>query len=367
MNPGRIRKNISAARSHPHFVLKKVDLGNIKRAVDPDPYTSIIPHTMEVGEYFISLINELNLGKGNDSPFFCDLSNPIELGPLSEVKKQEVISIYQGQGIEKIRDDNFDILTVIPFRGRKMHLLKTLETLIDSANSVDAKIGFLVVENSHISIAYDVPDVFNSVNYRWLNSGGKMFNKCLCHNIGAYITNSNIIHFHDCDIMVPVDFYSHIIQKMEKNQAVQCFSSRRVNYVEENATKDILSGANSNDVLNAPYSFKTGSTGAPGGSIALKRNLFDMVGGFDPHFFWGYSVEDAFFWKKVSFISPIVSLNNPDVELFHLWHPPSWGKNPLEHFEKNISKKIDNPTEMQKYLPLAVNLYHEILSQIVVN
>ena len=363
----RIRKNIGAIRKAPHFALKKVNLDEVKRVVSPIPYASTIEQTEEVKKYFSTLLENIDKKDDNGSPFICDISKPIVLNDLADSKKIEVMKIYHDKNIEKIKDEHFDIITVIPFRGRTMHLYKTLESLSDSAKNTSAKIGFLVVENSNKPIANDVVDIFDSTYYRWLDSKGKMFNKCLCHNVGAYISSSDILHFHDCDIVVPTDFYPEIIKSLERNQAVQCFTRRRVNYMVEDATKDILSGGDINKILKNYLSFSTGGDGAPGGSIALKRNLFEMVGGFDPHFFWGYSIEDAFFWKKISGITHIFSLDNPPIELFHLWHPPSWGKNPLEHFERNIYKKSEQNSEVTKYIEKAVGIYKEILSKIVID
>jgi hypothetical protein len=111
---------------------------------------------------------------------------------------------------------------------------------------------------------------------------------------------------------------------------------------------------------------REGSPGAPGGSICLSRELFNKVGGFDPHFFWAYSIEDRFFWEKVEKFTKISTLESPKVDLYHLWHPPGWGKNPYERFEQRIFNLfMSNGPGSANYIETSKNLYSELIKNYI--
>jgi predicted glycosyltransferase involved in capsule biosynthesis len=204
------------------------------------------------------------------------------------------------------------------------------------------------------------------VHYHWINSHSKIFNKCVCHNIGAALTKSKFIHFHDCDLLVPNNFYKALIDELNRNQAVQAFNGRRVNYLNEDSTKLYFDGLSINRILEDSRNYREGSPGAPGGSIALSRELFLKVGGFDPHFFWAYSIEDRFFWEKVEKYNHITTLENPKVELYHLWHPPGWGKNPYEGFERRIYQLFSSDAHgWQNYINTSVELYNILVEKFI--
>ena len=282
------------------------------------------PWSGNIGEYF-DFIKQRN-SLFYEPPFSVRITpDKIDLVDLSNKKKKEVIDIYRNSDINKIEDE-FDIFTIIPFSNRILHLEKTVESLRESANKSNLSIGILIVENSYKSEASYISDKFDNTYYIWVNSDYKFFNKCLCHNIGSYITKSKYLHFHDCDILVQPEFYSNIENKFISGEsAIQCFCKRRVNYINEENTLNFFNGQRTLKNIIDLLEYTEGKPGAPGGSIALTRELFNSVGGFDPHFFWEYSIEDAFFWKKTEHFSHIVSLDDPAVELYHMWHPASLG------------------------------------------
>lgn len=314
-----------------------------------------------VNTYF-HFLNEQNT-KDEESPFYVTLP-PINDGSninvLSEVKKHEVLSLYQEKSIDRISEE-YDIVTIIPFRNRYFHLEKTLEYLEQSRLNSYYKIGIVIIENSSAPIAKEIAEKYNC-HYRWIDSKNKIFNKCISHNIGAYITNSKLIHFHDCDLIVPSNFYNKFLDELRTKDALQCFTKRRVNYLHEYQSKKIFNGENLETFVGDVINYRIGNYGAPGGSIALSRDLFEKIGGFDAHLFWSYSIEDAFFWKKMEIHYPV---SETDIELYHLWHPPSHGKNPHERFEKKYYDIFCRMPDKNSYIDVAKRIYKETMEYLV--
>jgi hypothetical protein len=148
-----------------------------KKIEDPMIYNS----NDEFSRYFSYLIENNKKGVDDELPFFTSFPNiagNYNLISLAERKVQEVLSAYDGGTIELNDDDpHYDIVTIIPYRGRYLHLKETVKSLISSANLVDKKIGFYVIENSSIKTAPSDILNFDNVKYRHINSKGKVFNK----------------------------------------------------------------------------------------------------------------------------------------------------------------------------------------------
>ena len=331
--------------------------------VNKDNLSEVYQKNASLQKYIFDL-NEMSK-KGADDllPFFINhppIQGYFNILSFAEQKVEEIYRAYDKHTIEPIKgNSSYDLVTILPYRGRYLHLTETIKSLVNSANLVEKKIGFIVIENS-ISPTID-PRLFEIPNleYRHLNSNGKIFNKCICHNIGVAISNSDFVHFHDCDLVVPSDFYSILLKHHETHKAIQCFSRRRVNYINEETSLRFFNGEDLSILISNPDSYRQGLPGAPGGSISVSRELFLKCGGFDPHFFWAYSIEDKFFWRKLERYVQVSSLDNPAVELYHMWHPPGWGKNPYERFEQRIYQLFDNDRNWQDYINKSIELYNK--------
>jgi GT2 family glycosyltransferase len=181
------------------------------------------------------------------------------------------------------------------------------------------------------------------VNYINVPFGG-YFNKCLAFNVGALFSNkAKYFLFHDLDIMVKKDFFKNIFKNLERTgtTALQPFRLRRVLYCNENLSRSMINGQVSINELHTKYPGITEPNlpeqmRAPGGSIFCPKEQFVAVGGYDPELFFGYSIEDQFFYDKLSFVGGIESCNDPGIEVFHLYHPPLWSSNPFLTHHHNI-------------------------------
>jgi hypothetical protein len=314
-------------------------------------------------EYF----NALKKQDPDDDIYPFLFNNPPlqNLSDLADLKKSEVLSIFTPKSINKT-DIDCELVTIIPFKKRTLHLIKTLDSLVASINQSGKNIKILIVENSKIKLGEEIIKDFKDVEYRWIDSKGRFFNKCICHNVGTYITKSRYVHFHDCDLLVPENFYDQMFLNLESNKAIQCFSGRSVNYFKEEPSKEYFDGSGIIPLIISTENYMRGGYGAPGGSIALARELYEDIGGFDPHFFWGYSCEDSFFWKKMEYKTQIGLLENPKIELFHLWHPSASGKSTFERFEQKINQFLNNDN-MESYLKKARELYSMFYSILIID
>jgi hypothetical protein len=317
---------------------------------------------MNIEEYFEYISRRKNIDDEDTWPYILNpevYENYRNLSLLSSLRKIEVLNTYKPASIEKINHE-YDLFTVIPFRSRYLHLEKTIESLLNSHKGENFSLGILVVENSEISIASSITSKFENVYYRWLDSGRKLFNKCICHNIGGGVTKSKFLHFHDCDLIVPPEFYKELYNKLTLGCVIQGFAQRRVNYINKSNSIKFFEGKSLEKIINSSKNYITGIKGASGGSIAISRSLFNQVGGFDSQLFWEFGPEDCFFWTKVEKIQPIVGLNNPLVELYHIWHPLNYGSNPFEVFDNKVYEIFKNMDSHDEYRETARLVYEEI-------
>ena len=60
-------------------------------------------------------------------------------------------------------------------------------------------------------------------------------------------------------------------------------------------------------------------------------------------------------------------MDDPSIELYHLWHPPGWGKNPYERFEARVYQFFENDTNYLAYIETAKNIYRKTMNLIINN
>jgi hypothetical protein len=105
--------------------------------------------------------------------------------------------------------------------------------------------------------------------------------------------------------------------------------------------------------------------GAPGGSIYVERELFFNVGGYDPELFQANAPEDSFFWKKIDAISKMDICDNPQIDIFHMNHRPTYYDNPKIDEMKRIYHAFENSEDGEKIL--FINKKSDILKEFNTN
>lgn len=238
-----------------------------------------------------------------------------------KIKKESYFKLYK-------KDEYYDINIIIPIKGRKSFIKPLYKSLISSSKKSNLKICFTIVEMSETPEHKDFCEK-NNINFIYIKSD--IFNKCLAMNFGAMFSiKSKSFIFHDLDCLVQSDFFLNLEKniKLKKSKAIQCFTGRRVLYLDEQLTSRVIKGEVDIDKFCISYiGISVGSYGAPGGSIYVEKDIFFEVGGYDPEFFTLYAPEDAFFWDKIEMLTKIDICDSPVIDLFHMSHESSYNAN----------------------------------------
>ena len=266
---------------------------------------------------------------------FSDIKNIIDTNRFD---------VFYGEIKKKKPNKKFDISIIIPVRGRINFIEVCLLHLKSAIKKTNLKINITIIEHSNNKEYLQICKE-NNIGYYWIDSLENKFNKCLCHNVGALLNkNSNYFLFHDLDCLVYDDFLINLIEnkKSKKTECLQTFYNRRVLYLNEQHTQNILNNETSINDINLDE-VRVGDYGAPGGSIFVNKDLFFNVGGYDPELFYGWSPEDIFFWNKIETIEKVHSVDNPKNEILHLYHETQSNDDSLvlEELYENIKKLGD--------------------------
>lgn len=237
-----------------------------------------------------------------------------------------------------------DINLYIPVKDRLKFIDPCVSYLKKAIEQSPYKVKIVVIENS------DKPDFYSKaedlgVDYIFIplmmSQSEGMFAKSLAYNLGYLLSKPakwNI--FHDLDILVQPDYFSKLKVYLDDNPKwVQPYTKRRVLRISEEHTNKICSGSYI-DLDKIPEDHVVASKpGSPGGSIVIRNDIFENVGGYDPELFYGYAPEDDFLWTKLEvsvaeineintcFASGGVFADNPSIEVYHMYHIPAESNN----------------------------------------
>lgn len=264
-----------------------------------------------------------------------------------KIHKDSVVILYGA-------DESYDINFIVPVRGRLSFSKPMYNSFVDANENSPLKIAYTVVEHSELP-EHSKFCKQNKINYIWIKSeAGEQFNKCLALNMGALFSmvHAKAYLFHDIDCLIQSDFFIKLQENIQnKNcKAIQCFHGRRVLYLDQDRTNKIIANEISvNDLrLGSPGVSLPMYIGAPGGSIYIERYLFFRVGGYDPEFFRANAPEDIFFWDKVCIIDKMEVSDNPEIDLFHMNHPPTYYDNPYIGHMKQVHDQFKNSSLEEK-------------------
>lgn len=264
--------------------------------------------------------------------------------PLSDCvvrpKEQELLDQLNRKrpALKPLERPLLDFLIVMPCKGRYPLLNTCLQRLQAEIQKTAFTVSIVLVEHSETP-EYQEYAVQQGVGWIFVPFASSprsplgQFNRGLCFDIGfLHGPQSRYIICHDNDLLVPTDFFAKLQQNLQGYQALQTYSDRFVwqtnPEVSQRLIQDLSWFSNGFDLethctRNAP--------GAKGGSFTLSREAYMKVGGHDPHLFYGYAAEDAFFWSKVEQYYPIGFAESPRIPLVHLWHPNAANLNPYKH------------------------------------
>jgi len=236
--------------------------------------------------------------------------------------------------------DRTDINFIVPVRNRVEFGEVMYNSFLKAKENSKLKLSYTIVEVSPVDEHKDYC-IKNNINYIWYKTDRQEpFNKCLGLNLGALLSNkTNAFLFHDIDCLIQSDFFNKLNQNIinKKVKAMQCFQGRRVLYLNQELTNQVIDSNLDIDTLSLDNSGVSlpEHIGAPGGSIYVNKGIFFNVGGYDPEFFYGYAPEDIFFWNKINLIDTMYTSDDPEIDIFHMNHSPTIGTNP--HIQQMLS------------------------------
>lgn len=274
----------------------------------------------------------------------------------------------QRPAAKSIQRPALDFLMILPCRGRYPLLNATLQRLKEESNP---RAQILLVEHSEAP-AYKDYALEQGIGWIYVpmsplqTSPFGQFNRGLCFDLGVlYGPQADFYICHDNDLLVPKDFWQKLRQNLDRSKAqvLQTYSDRFVWQTTQESSQRLL---------DEPSWFHTGFTldehctqnqpGAKGGSLTISREAYFAVGGHDPHMFFGYAAEDAFFWSKLELLFPIGFGEDPRLPLVHLWHPCAASQNPFKHHMDVLFHMFNSLSPQQKlaYIVLKSNQFQSV-------
>lgn len=200
-------------------------------------------------------------------------------------------------------------------RSRLPQLCLTLKSLFAQT---DIDLECVVVDQSEDPVFAELPP---EIIYRHLTkcSVDQGWHKSWAYNVGARLATGEILVFHDGDICVPVNYGSAVVQTLSHDGWQAASLQRFLFYLNDSDTQraERTQRFSPSDVpLKVFQNWK-------GGTIAIRRDAFFSVGGFDEGFVdWGG--EDDEFYDRCRQAIPHCRFGF--LPFVHLWHPPQVGR-----------------------------------------
>jgi hypothetical protein len=208
-------------------------------------------------------------------------------------------------------DANPEVTFLIGHRGlsRLPQLLLTLRSI--AAQSV-VPFECVVVEQSPTRDAEQaLPDWVRYIHQPALSSDP--YNRAKTFNAGAAAARGRILVLHDNDMLVPRRYAAEIVAHAAAGwEAIDL--KRFIFYLTETATVRVLHDGR----LRFDERSETVIQNLHGGSVAITREAYDAIGGFD-EVFVGWGGEDIEFWERAATCR---ATRFGYLPIVHLWHAP---------------------------------------------
>ncbi len=212
--------------------------------------------------------------------------------------------------------ENARLTFVIPHRGRARvpGLIAVLRSVLAQQ---DVPVECIVVEQN---AAREVEGLPEGVRYIHLPhpSGDDAWRKCWAFNVGVAAAQTDIVVCHDSDILVPMDYGREILRLMAEADWEIVHLHRFLFCLDEADTARVVqSGQLASGII--PERVRQGWKG---GTLAIRRESYFRVGGFDESFV-GWTGEDMEFYDRCRVLK---GWRFGYLPFIHLWHPPQPSK-----------------------------------------
>lgn len=192
-------------------------------------------------------------------------------------------------------DGDPEVTFIVGHRGQdRVPLLR--ETLRTIAAQRDVTVECIVVEQSHAS-ELDLPDWVRHVHQPV--DADAPYNRARTFNLGAQHALGSILVMHDNDMLAPSRYAAELVRQRDCGFAA--IDLKRMTFY-----------------LSKAGTFLDAVQNVRGGSVAVTREAFAAIGGFDEQFV-GWGGEDVEFWERAETLAATRFGYLPFV---HLWHEP---------------------------------------------
>lgn len=257
---------------------------------------------------------------------------------------------------------DFDINVIIGVRGRSEFLSPLINSFIKAFtyyNSHNQPKQFCLTFVEHSDKPEHKELLDGKENYLWTPGNvADQYSRSFAYNFGVkYSPKAKYYVLHDVDILVKEDFFEDVYSNLKDNKCMQTYGGRRVLYMSQELTPKVIKGEinlNTLDVkspgVSLPMYNGQPAIGSKGGSILVERDFYYEIGGFDPELFWGYAAEDQIFWDKaLTVLGDVAYADNPIIDMFHMWHPPTSSSNPLLYEMENFMLQFRNMKKKDRH------------------
>lgn len=220
------------------------------------------------------------------------------------------------------------ISIIVPVKDRDENLVCLLDNLID-VMSKKGNNNYIINIIEYNNTKYKQLCHDKQVNYISLMCECYIFNKCLCFNFCYKLLEKENVNYkylllHDVDCLVGYNFFEEIFKCDYDNNFIQPYKDSRVLICDENISKKIreeYKNKNINECINEnTQGIKEAIKGSSGGTIFLKKEMFECVGGLDYYYFSEYGMEDLMFFSKLILHYKKEHCNNIESNIYHLYH-----------------------------------------------
>ena len=234
-------------------------------------------------------------------------------------------------GFENRSEPRISVIITVGGELRSPALMAVLSSLLTQTMR---EFEVIVVEQSNDStLAAKLPP---GVRYRCFPEvpGLKGFNKSRLMNEGVRLARAPWVLLHDADIMVPGGYLEAILARAKAGwEAVRPI---RFLFYLDSAQSDSLAAGDGlpSEVEQVIHNF-------PGGSTAMRRDMYWMIGGHDERF-CGWGGEDSEFMVRLRTCRLFPGHYAP---AFHLWHPPAPEKQSGDRNQALLDQQMALPVE----------------------
>jgi hypothetical protein len=194
-------------------------------------------------------------------------------------------------------------------RARVPQLLATLRSIAAQRNITFE--GILVEQSELPEIKESLPDWVRYVHAPPMQIDAP-YCRSLAFNHGASMAHGSVLILHDNDLLVPRDYASEIVKRIDDGYDV--INLKRFIFYLSDTHSGRICVSGELDTNEAPESVMQNAQA--GGSLAVSRETYLALGGFDESFV-GWGGEDNEFWERAQTrkVWPYGYL-----PLVHLWH-----------------------------------------------